>query len=574
VVEGELLTNLAAALAFAFAAGYVARLIRVPPILGYLAAGIVISPFTPGPSADLATLRAVSDIGVIFLMFGIGLSFDLSDLTRVRAIAIPGALALMAMVTSLGLGIGWAFGLRWEEGLVLGLAMGVASSAVLSRGLIDHGLAESMSGRIAIAWSVVEDITTVVILALLPSLDAGRDGGILNDGLLSAGKATMFLLLMLVIGARLIPWLLRRAAETGSRELFILGVVTCALGIAASATLFDVSIALGAFIAGVVVSETELGHQATADVLPLREAFAVLFFVSVGMLLDPGEVYSNAGLFAATLTVVVGGKLVLVLLLFALFPLGGRVALFVGAGIAQIGEFSFLIAQTSNDLDIIGTGTYNVILGAAVVSIALNPLAYRLAPRGERWLQSSGPLWRYLDRQGPVPITGQIRPNHVIILGYGRVGELTGHALESLGLPFIIVEADLERARRLSAAGFSVVWGDAGSQVVLEQANIEHASLLVVALPDENSTVLAVRNARRMAPSVPIVARARLREELTLLRESGVEDAVVPEYEGGLELMKQALTKLGFPEDEVEQFRLAIRDIHYGLYKDQDWQRI
>ncbi|MDZ7729165.1 MAG: cation:proton antiporter [Dehalococcoidia bacterium] len=568
--EGSLLVNIAVALALGFAGGYVARFIGIPVLVGYLIAGVVISPFTPGWNADVETIRQLSDIGIIFLMFGLGLNFDLKDLLRVKATAIPGALSLLGMLTLIGYGISLGFGLPWQEGVIIGLAMGIASSAVLSRGLIDHGLSDSIPGNIAIGWSVVEDLATVVLLALLPSVVADGDEGGLQEGFLAAGKAALFLLLMLVGGSQIIPFILRRVSGTGSRELFILGVVTCGLGIAAMAPLFEVSIALGAFIAGVVISETEMGHQATADVLPLRDAFAVLFFVAVGMLLDPQSVVDNPMLTGVILGAVVVGKSMLVLLLFALFPYSGRVALVVGAGLSQIGEFSFLIAQTTLDLGALSSDTYNVLLAAAVGSIAVNPLAFRIAGRADRWLRGTGPLWRYVDRQGPVPVTGAVRPNHVVVLGYGRVGELTGHALESLDIPFVIVEGDLERARRLSNAGFSVVWGDASNAAILEQASIEHASLLVAALPDEASTVLAVQHARRMAPNVPIIARARLRDELAMLRKSGVSEAVVPEYEGGLELMRQALTYLGYPDEEAERYRQAIRDIHYDAAAKQD----
>jgi monovalent cation:H+ antiporter-2, CPA2 family len=562
--QGELLTSIAIALALAFAGGYIARYLRLPPILGYMAAGVVISPFTPGYDGDLDSLRAVADIGIIFLMFGIGLSFDISDLQRVRNVAIPGAVGLMALVAGAGIGIGLMFDLRWQEGLVLGIAMGIASSTVISRGLMDHGLVDSVPGRIAVGWSIVEDIGTVLILALLPAL-AGQGGNPWAEGAEALLKAAAFVGIMLIVGTRLIPIALRTVAAAGSRELFILGVVSFALGIATSAELFGVSIALGAFIAGVVISETEMGHQATADVLPLREAFAVLFFVSVGMLLDPRDLLDNLDLFLVVVAMVVVGKALLVLLIFAPFPFPGRSALLVAASIAQIGEFSFLVAQAGIDLEILSDRTYNVILGSAVVSIGLNPLLYRLAPHGERALSNTGPLWRYMDRQGPVPVAGAIQPNHVVVVGYGRVGELTGHALQSLGIPYVIVESKLERARRLTAAGFNVVWGDAATRPVLEAASLDRASLVVMAFPDENSTIMAVRNIREFAPAVPIVARARVREELEILQGMGVAEVVVPEYEGGLELMALALQQLGYAEADAESYRLVMRDVHYGI---------
>jgi CPA2 family monovalent cation:H+ antiporter-2 len=359
---------------------------------------------------------------------------------------------------------------------------------------------------------------------------------------------------------------LRFVASVGSRELFIVAVVGMALGIAVGgAELFEVSIAIGAFVAGVVISETEMGHQATAEVLPLREAFAVLFFVSVGMLVDPGELGSELPLIAgATFVVLVVGP-VTVLALFALLPYPGRVALIVGASLAHFGEFSFLIARDALDLDLISANVHNALLASSAITIAASPLIFRTLPAGERWLARSGPLWRLLDRQGPLPDVVPDLQDHVVLLGYGRVGELTGHAMQSLARDFVIIEADLSRARSLSTGGLHVLWGDAGSEHILRQAYVERAALVVVALPDESTTLLAITNIRRIAPTVKVVVRARAREELALLAHLGVDEVVVPEYEGGLELMSQALIALGYPAQDAELYRMAIRDTHYDI---------
>lgn len=560
----ELLITIAVALGLAFSGGYLARLVRVPTIAGYMLAGVLISPFTPGFDADLATLQQLAELGVIFLMFGIGLHFDIADLLSVRKVAVPGGFFLIAVVTGVGFLIAKWYGLPMSEGFTIGVAMAIASSAVLSRALIDNGLVESESGRIAVGWSIVEDLSTVAFLALLPSLAEGNGSFDYREMGLALLRAFAFVGIILIAGPRIIPHVLRRVAVLGSRELFILGVVALALGIAASATVFDVSVALGAFLAGVVISETEMGHQATADVLPLREAFGVLFFVSVGMLLDPSELLGEIDLLAVVTSVVVAGKFVVVLLLFALFPYSGRVALTVAAGLAQIGEFSFLVLNAGLSLGLIQDSSYNVLLAAAVISIVLNPLLFLLVPTLGRLLQNSGPIWRLLNHQGPVPQPGAPPAGHVVIIGFGRVGELTGHALDSAGVAFVVVESSLDRARRLSEAKRLVVWGDAGSEAVLEKAGVVAARLVVVALPDENSTYLAVTNVRRIAPRVPIIVRAHAREELVLLRAQGVEEVVVPEFEGGLELMHQALVRLGYSNEDAEGYRLAIRDTHYG----------
>jgi CPA2 family monovalent cation:H+ antiporter-2 len=569
--SSDLLPNIAAALGVAFAGGFIARLCRLPPIVGYLFGGLLISPVTPGWDADVETLQEVADIGVIFLMFGIGLSFNIRDILAVKGVVIPGALTLMTLMTGLGTVAGLVLGLEWREALVIGFAISVASSAVISRTVQERGLTDSIAGRVAIGWVVVEDLATVVILALLPAMEPGGGDGveILKDTGVAVGKAVIFVGLMLLLGWRGIPWVLRRVVMTGSRELFILAVVAFALGIATGGSaIFDVSVAIGAFVAGVVISETEMGHQATADVLPLREAFAVLFFVSVGILVEPRDLLDRIDLVLAVVAIIIVGKTVLALGLFTLFPFSGRIALLVAAALAQVGEFSFLIAQDSLELSLIDEEVYNVILAAAAITIALNPFVLYLIPRAEPALQRVGPAWRVLDRQGDVPSTTELTASlsdHVVILGYGRVGELTGHALTTLAVPFAIIEEDIDRARRLSRAGLNVVWGDAASDIVLKEAATDHAKLVVVALPDENSTVLAVRNIRIAAPEVPIVVRARFREEIPLLADLGVRDVVVPEYEGGLELMSLALVHLGYPAEEAEMYRMAVRDIHYEV---------
>ena len=564
--EASLLPDLAAALAAAFAGGITARFLRMPTIIGYVAAGIAIGPFTPGYAADIDTVQEVADLGVIFLMFGIGLNFELADLRAVRKAAIPGALVLMTVLAVGGIGAATLAGLDGSSAVAVGLAVCVCSSAVLSRGLADRGLVDSIPGRLGIGISVVEDLVTVAILAVLPSLAATGFSDAMGDAAWAVVKAAAFVAIMVVAGSRIIPFVLRTVALVGSRELFIVAVVGMALGIAVGgAELFEVSIAIGAFVAGVVISETEMGHQATAEVVPLREAFAVLFFVSVGMLVDPGALESEITLIIGVSAVVLVVGPVTVLAIFALLPYPGRIALIVGASLAHFGEFSFLIARDAFDLELIGSDVHNALLATSAITIAANPLVFRFLPSGERWLARSGPVWRALDRQGPLPeVVPELR-DHVVLLGYGRVGELTGHAMRSLSRDFIIVEADLARARALSSGGLNVLWGDAASDHVLYKAHVEHAALVVVALPDESTTILAITNIRRVAPNVKVVVRARAREELALLAHLGVDEVVVPEYEGGLEIMSQALIALGFPAEEAELYRMAIRDLHYDI---------
>lgn len=560
-----LLTTIAVALGLALAGGLAARALRLSPVVGYLAAGVVISPFTPGYDADLESLRQLAELGVIFLMFGVGLHFNLQDLLSVRKIAIPGAAAQIVLATALGASIGLAFGLDLREAIVLGLAISVASTVVLIRSLEERGMVESIHGRVAVAWLIVQDIATVIFLALLPALQPGGGGNVVMDIATSLAKAGIFVAVLLIAGARVVPWVLALIARTGSRELFILAVVAAALGIATGAAAFGLSIALGAFVAGVVISESETSHQAAADVIPLREAFAVLFFVSVGMLLDFGGVLDHWQLFVCVLLSVLIGNSIIAFGVAMLFPYPARTALTVAAGLGQIGEFSFIIANQALSLNLMTSGTYNVVLAVAIVSITINPLAFASLPAIERLIRRAPGLWRLFNRQGALPVANMPVADHVVIVGYGRVGALTGHALGQMDVSFGVVEADIGLARRLNAAGVPTIWGDAASAEVLTMAGIERARLMVVAVPDESTTLLAMANARKLNAELPVIVRARRGEEIPVLRAMGANEVVVPEYEGGLELMRQALIALGYDADETALFSSAVRDIHYNV---------
>lgn len=561
--EFHLLTSIAIALGLALAGGVLARLAGLSPIVGYLAAGVVISPFTPGYDADLDAIRELAELGVIFLMFGVGLHFNLRDLMRVRSIAIPGAIIQVALATATGATIGFAFGFDFRESLVLGLAMSIASTVVLIRSLEDRGLMSTVHARVVIGWLIAQDIITILFLAILPTLEEGRDTELWREIVLALLRATAFIVVMLIFGARVVPRFLSIIARTGSRELFILAFVAGALGIATSAAAFGLSVALGAFIAGVVVSETETSHQVAADVVPLRDAFAVLFFVSVGMLLDPGIVRDNLDLFAVVTLVVLFGNAAIAFVTAAVFPYSGRTALTVGAGLAQLGEFSFIIADDSLELGLMSLATYNVILAAAATSICLNPLAFRSLPALERLLSRARPVWRLIDRQGEIPEPPLPRSGHVIIIGYGRVGELVGHALAQLNVPFAVVESDLERVRRLVAGGIAATWGDAGRHEVLDRLHVPTARAVVIAVPDESTALVATAAARDRNASVPILVRARSGGEIGAFHLLGANEVVVPAFEGGLELMRQALIAIGNDPEEALHLSHAMRDIHY-----------
>lgn len=551
------------ALSLAFVGGFIARLLRFSPIVGYITAGLVLSPYSPGYDADLHTLQELAEIGVVFLMFGVGLHFNLRDLLSVRGIAIPGAAIQISIIAALGVVLGEFFGMDWRESLVLGLAISVASTVVLVRALEERGLLNSVHGRVAIGWLIVEDLAVVFLLVFLPSLSPENEGGIVRETAIAVSKAAVFVTIMLLFGQRVVPRILSIVARTGNRELFILSVIAGALGIATGAAVFGLSVALGAFIAGVVISETETSHQAAADVLPLREAFAVLFFVSVGMLIDIDILFENPTLLASVVFLVIIGKAVVAIFVTAAFPYPARTGLVVAAGLAQCGEFSFIVAHEGLDLGLIEPRTYNVILAASVISILVNPLAFMSIGRIEPALRGVAPIWRIIDRQGVPPEVPLPRSGHVVIAGYGRVGELTGHALAQLGLAYIVIESNLEYVRRLIASGIPAVWGDAARAEVMERASIEHARLLVVSVPDETSALLAVNNARQLNPSLAIIVRARSAEEIPEFRMLGANEIVVPEYEGGLEIMRQSLVVMGYDAQEALSLSNAVRDIHY-----------
>lgn len=563
-----LLLNIAVALTVAFGGGLLARRIGLPTIVGYLLAGVAIGPFTPGFVGDIETIRQLAELGVIFLMFGVGLHFSIRDLWKARAIAVPGALGQMTIATLLGLGLTSLWGWSLPSGLVLGLAISVASTVVLLRGLMDNGLLETQAGRVAIGWLVLEDLATVVILVALPVLAPATDGAIWETIGLTFLKAGVFVGLMLFIGARIVPWLLNRIIHTRSRELFILAVLVAALGTAVgSAELFGVSLALGAFLAGVVVSESPLSHQVGADVLPFREAFAVLFFVSVGMLVNPAYLLANAGHVLGLTALIVFGKAVCAALLGFLFPQPARTALVVAAGLSQIGEFSFIVGQAGLGLGLLDQDQYSLILAGALFSITLNPLMFRLVNPVERWLKRFPRLWQALDRQGhaPAPVS-QALAGHVVVVGYGRVGRHIVDVLGHLNVPRLIIESDAGRLEALREQGAPTLFGDAANSELLTHAQLEHARALVATLPDEAATGLIVAAARQLSPTLPIIARATTEAGVRHLAELGAQDVIHPELEGGLEIVRHTLLRLGFPLREVQRYADVVRrHEHYDL---------
>ena len=563
--EVPLLINIVVALVVAFIGGIIARRVGLPTIVGYLLAGIVIGPFTPGFVGDTATISQLAELGVIFLMFGVGLHFSFSDLWKVRSVAVPGAIGRMIVVTLLGFGFSQLNGWTVTSGIVVGLAISIASTVILLRSLTDNGLLNTPHGQAAIGWVIVEDLATVLILVLMPTL-ANTSGrfDLMQVGL-TLLKAAGFVILVMFAGTRLIPWILLRVAHTRSRELFILAVLAIALGIAlGAAELFGVSLALGAFVAGVVVNESPLSHQVGADVLPFQEAFAVLFFVSIGMLVNPDYIFNHLGIILLFSALIVLGKALVTLIMGFVLPWPGRTTLVLAAALSQIGEFSFILGQEGMSLGLIDRDQYSLILAGSLVSITINPLIYRLIQPAETWFKKIPMLWRILDRHAPIPAApDETIKDHVVIVGYGRVGSHIVHLLVKMSVPHLVIDSDPDHIEQLNQKRILNLYGDASNSEVLTHAHLENARALVVASHDESANELVVAAARDLSSNLPIIARATTEAGINQLAQLGAQDVIHPELEGGLEIVRHTLLKLDFPVTEIIRYMDAVRRDHY-----------
>lgn len=556
-----LLTNIAIALGLALAAGLLARRLGIPTIVGYMLAGLAIGPNSPFWVGDVDAIHQFAEFGVVLLMFGVGLHFSFKDLWQVRHAAIPGSLIHMALGGGAGYLLARFWG--WPQGsaVVLGVTLSVASTVVLLKNLMDRAELDTPAGRAAVGWLVVEDIATIVILVLLPVLATGGD----DAGLATAGfaliKAAVFVVAMLVVGNRLVPMILIRVAHTRSRELFVLAAITIALGTAlASAEFFGVSIALGAFVAGVVVSESPLSHQVAAELLPFREAFAVLFFVSVGMLVDPFEMARYWPQILALSLLVIVGKYVFGALVSFAFPYPAKTGLVVAAGLSQIGEFSFVVGQSGVALGLLDNTQYSLILATAIISISVNPLMFRTIAPMERWLRGFPRLWKRVNQDGIVapPVPPGLR-DHVVIVGCGRVGRHVAQVLGRMGTPRLVVESDPTRLEKLRDLGVPVLYGDAAESEILQHAELTHARVVVITVPEDTVTQMVVEAVHRYAPHVHIVARASSWAAGHDLRSRGVHDVVRPELEGGVEMVRQTLLELEVPDEDVRRYTDEVR---------------
>ncbi|WP_063695339.1 YbaL family putative K(+) efflux transporter [Bradyrhizobium embrapense] len=543
--DTPLIATVVAGLGLAFVFGTIAQRFRVPPLVGYLLAGVAAGPFTPGFVADQALATELAELGIILLMFGVGLHFSLNDLLSVRAIAVPGAIAQIAVATLLGLGLALLMGWTVGAGLVFGLALSVASTVVLLRALQERRLMDTERGKIAVGWLIVEDLAMVLALVLFPAVASFQGDGtaLTSDPLatrfglgltgvlvLTLIKIAVFIALMLVVGRRLIPWVLHYIAHTGSRELFRLTVLAIALCIAFGATkLFGVSLALGAFFAGMMLRESPLSQRAAQETLPLRDAFAVLFFVSVGMLFDPLSVVREPWPFLATLFVIVVGKSLAALLIVVLFRHPMATALMISASLAQIGEFSFILAELGVALNLLPKAGRDLILAGAIFSIMLNPLVFAVVDWLTSRLEKPQAASPTVATTEPIPVT-DLR-DHTILVGYGRVGSLVGDALHRRNAPFLAIEASDDTVAKLRQRGIEALMGNAARASVLRATNPAAARSLVIAIPEAFEAGQIVEQARAANAEIRIIARAHSDAEVDHLKGLGADIVIMGERE-------------------------------------------
>lgn len=572
--QTELISMIAAGLGLAFVFGLIAAKLRLPLLVGYLAAGLVVGPFTPGFVADKHLAQQLSEIGVSLLMFGVGLHFSIRDLLSVKNIAVPGALAQIGAATVLGMLVSRLWGWSWGAGLVFGLCLSVASTVVLLRALGDRGEIETLNGRIAVGWLIVEDLVTVVALVALPVVagamgsgpNSGGAGSIAMTLALTFLKVAVFAAAMLIGGKRLIPSLLGRVARTRSKELFTVGVLAIALGIAfGAAALFGVSPALGAFFAGVVLSESDFAHQAGAETRPVQDAFTVLFFVAIGMLFNPAVLVTHPIQLIAALAIVLVGKSLAAFFIVALFKFPVGTALVISASLAQIGEFSFVLVALGINLGIVPADALSIVVATAIASIALNPVIFQtISPLQNALLRNPRLASMLRGRSEEAVNIIAIHPDHlhdhVVLVGFGGVGGTIAKALVHEGIPFTVVESDPDVFRSAQELGYRTIYGDASRTEILKHAGIENARLLVLAIPSKTGTSEIVKGARSLNSGLQVCVRTHDADEAVEAKRIGVERVVAAELELALQLAHYAVEAYELPPDRVEGTIGELRD--------------
>ncbi len=565
----ELITTLAVGLGAALLLGYISFRLGLSPIVGYLVAGIIVGPHTPGVVADRELAEQMAELGVVLLMFGVGLHFHFKDLLAVRKIAIPGAVVQSAVATGLGLAMAISLGWSWQAGLVYGLAISVASTVVLTRVLSDNDELHTRVGHIAIGWLVVEDLFTVVILVLLPEIFGGNSGDLshLAGALGLAGlKILVLVAAMVLIGGRAIPWLLGHISELGSRELFTLTVLVVALGIAVgSARLFGVSMALGAFLAGMVVGRSDFSLRAASEALPMRDAFAVLFFVSTGMLFNPSAVPDGWQLIVLTMAIVVLGKPLAAFVIVRQMRYPVRVALAVAVALSQVGEFTFILGAVALKLELISRSAMNALVATAILSISINPLIYRLIDPFEGWAKRRGRLWSWLSARVPTAKVTEADNSpsetryRAIVVGYGPVGQTVTRLLCENDVEPTIIELSIRSFRKLRTQHTAAVFGDAQHPETLEAAGLATAGSLILTASDLASATETIRNARRLRPEIHILVRANYLRDADRLRQAGANDVFTGEGEVALAMTKFVMRDLGATPEQIDRERERLR---------------
>lgn len=590
-----LLNTIAAGFAAAWVLGLITQRIGLSPIVGYLLAGVMIGPHTPGYVGDDTSAQQLSEIGVILMMFGVGMHFKISDLVKVRGIAIPGAIGQSLVATVLGMVVFHLFGWDLRSGMVIGMAMAVASTVVLLRVLMDREMLATSHGHAAVGWLIVEDIFTVLALVFVPLLAAdsvlpegsggraaGAHGGASAGG--AGGWATVgiavlkliaLVAILLFAGSRVVPWILKQVARLRSRELFTLTVLVMSIAIAVgSATLFGASVALGAFLAGMVVAQSPASHQAAADALPLRDAFGVLFFVAVGMLFDPDFLVEQPLMVAGALGIVLIAKPLAALVIVAVLGYPARTALTVAIGLAQIGEFSFILGQVAHEHGLIPEAGRQVLIAAAMVSITLNPLLFGSIDRIERWLKGRPMLWRMLNSRAErrtsvinakaeeaIRVAGEGEKALAVIVGYGPVGRVVDALLRDAGIATVIVEMNMETVESLTRSGRIAIYGDATSPSILEHAGVHRARYMVITLPQSENRSALIHAARELNPGITLIVRARYLAEGDALRSAGVNRMVFEEGETGIAMARQVMEQNGTDAATMERMLEALRRI-------------
>jgi monovalent cation:H+ antiporter-2, CPA2 family len=557
----EIIEILAIGLLAALVLGFISHRLKLSPIVGYLLAGILVGPHTPGFVADPNLAGQLAEVGVILLMFGVGLHFDLTDLLTVKRIAVPGAIVQSLTVTVLGAFVALAFGLWLGTGMVLGLALAVSSTVVMVRCLSDNRLLDTVHGHVAVGWLIVQDILTVLVLVLLPMMTISfvgeEKGAVLTSLGIAVGKLVALGILILPVVARIVPWVLSHVARSRSRELFTLTILVLAFLIAAgSAMIFNASVALGAFLAGMVVGKTKVSHQAAADILPMRDAFAVLFFLSIGMLLDPSFLLTNPGFIAACLLVIVVVKAFVSCLLVLVLGYSVRTALTVAIGLAQIGEFSFLLSQQAQSLNLMPQEGFSVVVTCALISITLNPLFFKAIDPVENWLRGRKRLWGLLNYQAEMKaraanvqtqadLLQQNKRPLAIVIGYGPVGQRVSTILRESGLQPVVVDLNVDTVSNLVSEGHPAIYGDGSHREILTEAGIGKAKYLLITVPDLTSAIAVVTTALDLNPKIKTLVRSRFLYAKPILEGLGVSTISFEEEEVARAMTEALASEVG-----------------------------